>query len=209
MYTLYGRENTGSMVIEAVLEETAAPYKLIDVTRDSAGRPPEDYLRINPLGQVPALRLPDGSTMTESAGIAIYLSDKYPETQLSPPLASPLRPTFLRWMIFLAANVYTSDLRIYYPGRYIASLDAAESVKAAAVRAMAGEWEVYANALSTNTYTLGDTFTVVDIYAAMLATWNLDVPAFFIKHPNVHALYERVVARPAVARVWKRHRVQF
>jgi glutathione S-transferase len=209
MYQLYGRENTGSMVVEAVLEETAAPYELINVERDGSGRPPQDYLRINPLGQVPSLKLPDGSIMTESAAIAIYLADKHSAAKLSPPLASALRSPFLRWMIYLAANVYMSDLRICYCGRYTTEPDEAAGVKSAAVAAMAREWEVYANALGSKAFTLGDSFSVVDIYAAMLATWNLDVPAFFRNHQNVKALYDRVVARPAVARVWKRHRVEY
>ena len=209
MYELYGRQGSGSMVVEAVLEETAAPYELINVDRDAAGNPPHGYLQVNPLGQVPAFRLPDGSVMTESAAIAIYLSDKHSAARLSPPLSSALRSPFLRWMIYLATNIYMSDLRIYYSVRYTRKPGEAAGVKAAAVEAMAREWEIYADALGANSYTLGDTYSAVDIYAAMLATWNIDVPAFFRRHPNVKALYDRVVARPAVARVWKRHKVEF
>jgi len=197
------------MVVEAVLEETAAPYELINVERDGTGRPSQDYLKINPLGQVPSFKLPDGSIMTESAAIAIYLADQHSAAKLSPPLSSPLRSPFLRWMIYLATNVYMSDLRIYYSERYTMRPDEAPGVKAAAVAAMAKEWEVYANALGSKAYTLGDSFSVVDIYASMLATWNHDVPRFFRSHPNVKALYDRVVARPAVARVWQRHQVEF
>jgi glutathione S-transferase len=209
MYQLYGRENTGSMAIEAVLEETAAPYEVINVDRDEKGRPPADYLKINPLGQVPAFKLPDGSIMTESAAIAIYLSDRHPAARLSPPPASNLRGPFLCWMIYLATNIYMSDLRICYANRYTTEPDGAAAVKASAVDAMAREWAIYADALGSNSFTLGETFSATDIYAAMLATWNLDVPAFFRKHPNVKALYDRVLARPAVARVWKRHKIEF
>jgi glutathione S-transferase/GST-like protein len=209
MYQLYGREKTGSMAIEAVLEETAEPYEIINVNRDEEGRPPADYLKINPLGQVPAFKLPDGSIMTESAAIAIYLSDKHSAARLSPPPTSNLRAPFLRWMIYLATNIYMSDLRICYAHRYTAEPDNAAAVKASAVDAMAREWAIYADALGSNSFTLGETFSATDIYAAMLATWNLDVPAFFRKHPNVKALYDRVLARPAVARVWKRHKMEF
>jgi glutathione S-transferase len=207
MYQLYGRTGTGSMAIEALLEEIGAAYKLIPIKRDAQGRPPADYLTINPLGQVPSLILPDGSLMTESAAMAIYLADKHSAAGLSPPLGSPLRPAFLRWMIYFATTVYASDLRVYYASRYTADPGAAAAVKAAAVEAMAREWEIYAHALGARSYTLGEIFSAVDIYAAMLATWNLDVAGFFRTHPNVKALYDRVVARPAVASVWKRHQV--
>jgi glutathione S-transferase len=207
MYRLYGRKGTGSMVIEAILEEAATPYERLEIPRDAAGRPPPHYLKLNPLGQVPVLELPDGTIMTESAAMAIYLCDKHPDANLSPPIWSPLRAPFLRWMIYLAANIYTSDLRMTYPARYTTG-DAA-GVKSAAIDAMAREWQVFADALGSNTYTLGDTFSAVDVYAAMLATWNLDVPQFFRKYPNIKLLYDRVVARPMVSRVWQRHRVEF
>jgi glutathione S-transferase len=209
MYELYGREGTGSMVVEAVLEECEIPYKLSKVGRDASRMPPAEYYAVSPLGQVPALKLPDGSFMTESAAIALYLTDKYSEGKLAPAPSAPMRPHFLRWLIYLAANIYMTDLRIYYCERYTTRSGDAPSVKEAAIQAMAREWDVYAAALDAKTYTLGEQFSVVDIYAAMLATWNRDVPAFFRKHPNVRALYERVVARPAVARVWKRHGVAF
>ena len=209
MYKLYGRRQTGSMVVEAALEEIGAPYETVTVKRDAAKQPAADYYDINPLGQVPSLRLPDGSIMTESAAIAIYLCDRHAEAGLAPSPDSDLRACFLRWLIFLATNVYTSDLRVYYPHRYTIRPEESEAVKAAALEAMAREWKIYADALGAKTYTLGDRFSILDVYAAMLATWNLDVPAFFRLHPNVKALYDRVVTRPAVARVWQRHDVGF
>jgi glutathione S-transferase len=158
---------------------------------------------------VPALKLPDGSVMTESAAIILYLADRHGTPSLAPEPASPLRPHFLRWLFFLAANIYMSDLRVYYCERYTTRSDGAAGVKEAAIAAMAHEWEVFAAALGDKPFTLGREFSAVDIYAAMLATWNLDMPAFFRKHPNVKGLYDRVVARPAVALVWQRHSVEF
>jgi glutathione S-transferase len=209
MYQVYGRRNTGSMAIEALLEEMATPYELISVEQDAEDRPPIGYLKINPLGQVPACKLPDGTIMTESAAIAIYLADTHAAAGFSPPPASNLRAPFLRWMIFLAANIYASDLRITYPHRYTTKLENAAEVKASAIQAKAREWEIYADALSSNRFTLGDMFSAVDIYAAMLITWNVDVAQFFRKHPNVRALYDRVVERPGVAGVWKRHGIKY
>jgi glutathione S-transferase len=209
MYRIYARPQTGAMVVEAALEEIGAPFEIVIVKRDAARRPAPEFLNINPLGQVPVLQLPDGSIMTESAAIAIYLCDKHSEAGLAPAPESNLRAPFLRWLIFLAANIYTSDLRIYYPDRYTSRPQDSDTVKSAALDAMAREWKIYADALGDKAYTLGNRYSIVDVYAAMLATWNLDVPAFFRLHPNVKALYDRVLARPAVARVWQRHEVSF
>jgi glutathione S-transferase len=49
--------------------------------------------------------------------------------------------------------------------------------------------------------------SAVDIYAAMMATWNADAPAFFARHPNMKALHDLVAARPRIAKVWARNEV--
>jgi glutathione S-transferase len=198
VYTLYARAGTGSVAIEAILEETGVPYRIETVVRGDDGRPPPDFLRINPLGQVPVLRLADGSLMTESAAMIIYLADQFPDAGLSPPQSSSLRAQILRWILFL-------DLRIYFSDRYTSDPAGAPSVRDAARAAMAREWTIFGEALGSKRYVLGDTFSAADIYAALLATWNEDMPTFFAAQPNIKDLYDRVVAKPAVARAWKRN----
>ena len=114
MFKLYSRANSGSLVVEAILEHVGARYQLIEV---EGGKPSAELIRLNPLGQVPVLMLPDDSVMTESAGMTIYLADIYPEAKLAPSVTSPQRSRYLRWMLFLAANIYMTDLRVYYPDR--------------------------------------------------------------------------------------------
>jgi glutathione S-transferase len=208
MYRLYGRPGSGSVVVEAVLEAAEAPYEVEMIERSQDGRVPEKLARINPLGQVPALTLPNGTVMTESAAISLYLADKYPKADLAPASDAAERPAYLRWLVFLATNIYMTDLRAYYPDRYTSDQNGGKCVKAAALARMAQEWEVYAAALGDKPFILGDKMCVADVYAAMLATWNLDVPSFFKKHPNVRAMYDRVTANPAIARAWGRNEME-
>ena len=84
MYRLYGRPGTGSVTIEAILETVGEPYEVEHVPRSPGGEVPDVLVRLNPLGQVPVLRLPDGEIMTESAAIALYLADKHPKAELAP-----------------------------------------------------------------------------------------------------------------------------
>ncbi|QIG51993.1 glutathione S-transferase family protein [Nordella sp. HKS 07] len=190
------------------MKRRGAPYEVELVERAKEGRVPEALAHVNPLGQVPALTLPDGTIMTESAAIALYLADKYPQAELAPAPNAPERAAYLRWLVYLAANIYMTDLRAYYPDRYTSDQNGGKYVKAAALARMAREWEVYAEALDDKPFILGDRMCVADVYAAMLATWNLDVPAFFKKHPNVRAMYDRVVAHPAIARAWGRNEME-
>jgi glutathione S-transferase len=208
MYRLYGRPGTGSVTIEAILETVGAPYEVELVPRSTDGEVPEALARLNPLGQVPVLRLPDGRIMTESAAIALYLADKHPEAGLAPSLESPERASYLRWVVYLAANIYMTGLAAYYPDRYTSDQNGGKCVKSAALNRMAREWEIYADALGDKPYILGDRMSVADIYAAMQATWNFDVPAFFKKHPNLRAMYDRVTGHPAVAKVWGRNEME-
>jgi glutathione S-transferase len=157
------------------------------------------------MAQVPVLVLPDGRVMTESAAILIHLADSFPGAALAPAPGDAGRPDYLRWMIFIAANLYKTDLRIYYPARYCDDAQAAGAVKAAAGRQLVREWEIYADALGEKPFMLGERLSAVDIYAALQATWHPDVPALFAKHPNIKAMCQRVTARPSVAKVWARH----
>ncbi|HEY6072289.1 MAG TPA: glutathione S-transferase family protein, partial [Anaerolineales bacterium] len=65
----------------------------------------------------------------------------------------------------------------------------------------------FAEALGEGPYILCDSFSAADIYAAMLASWAEDVPALFARHPNIKAHYDRVTARPRIAKVWERNEV--
>jgi len=208
MYRLYGRPGSGSVVVEAVLEAAGVPYEVELVERSQDGQVPEKLACVNPLGQVPVLRLPDGEIMTESAAISLYLADKYAKADLAPQPSSAERARYLRWMVYLATNIYMTGLCAYYPNRYTADQNGGKCVKSAALARMAKEWEIYAAALGDKPYILGDKMSIADIYAAMQATWNFDVPAFFRKHPNLRQMYDRVTAHPAIAKVWGRNEME-
>ena len=94
MMQLYWAPRSRSFSALWLLEETGQPYErvLIDI-RTGAQRSP-DYLAINPMGKVPALR--DGeATLAEAAAICAYVAERYPEARLAPPLGSPLRAKYL------------------------------------------------------------------------------------------------------------------
>ncbi|MBI2717545.1 MAG: glutathione S-transferase family protein [Rhizobiales bacterium] len=205
MYKLYGFLGAGSAAVEAVLAIAGAPYEVTDVERDGAGRFPDWFIKINSLAQIPVLVLPDDSVMTESAAMLLHLADSFPELKLAPEVTSALRPHYLRWMMFLATAIYASDIRMYYPARFTSDANGAAAVKEAAIAMMARQWEVFAAALGAGPHMIGGSLSLVDIYASMLATWNLDVPGFFVKHPNIKALHEAVRAQPAIGKVWARH----
>ena len=206
-YILYGRPGSGSGVCEAVLSLCGLPHTIIDVEKNGDGSAPAALLAVNPLGQVPVLVLPDGSAMTESAAIALYLADLSPKAKLAPAISHPDRARYLRWMTYLAANNYMTILRVYYSERYTTAKGGGEVVKTAAMERNAFEWSVFADALGEGPFVLGEAMSVADIYAAMLVSWDLDIPGFYARHPNLQRLCARVAADPVIRPVWKRHEI--
>ena len=78
MYTLFWSVDTGAFGVQAVLEELGAlPVRGLDTSQGQHRTP--HYLAVNPMAQVPALRLPDGTVITELAAIVLHLCDAQPE----------------------------------------------------------------------------------------------------------------------------------
>jgi glutathione S-transferase len=205
MFTLYGVKGGGSTAVEALLAELGLPHEVKDVERNPDRTFPPWFLKLNPAAQIPVLRLPDDSVMTESAAMMLYLADLAPDRGLAPPTTSAARAQYLRWMVYLSAAVYETDLRVYYAPRYSTDAAHAPAIKAKATLDMGRQFGILADALGSRPYLLGDAFSALDIYAAMLLCWAPDVPALFARHANLKTLHDRVSQRPAVAPIWLRN----
>jgi len=201
MYKLYWSKGAGSMAPEVILEEVGAKYEKIEVDLAKQANRRAEFLAVNPLGQVPALVLPDGTLMTESAAIVVHLTDRHPGAMLAPPAASPESARFLRWLVFMATNVYTADLRLYYADRFTTDASAADGIAARARADLDRCFGILEAALDPGPYLLAGSFSAADIYLWMLASWHPDPARLFADNPRIEALMGRVEARPAVAKV--------
>ena len=120
MHTLYWSADTGAFVVQVLLEELGLPYERVVIdTKLGEHRRPE-FLALNPLAQVPVLRLPDGTVMTETGAMLLHLCDSRPEAGLFPEPGTPERAAAYRWLFLMATGLYETDLRWYYPERYTA-----------------------------------------------------------------------------------------
>ncbi len=204
-YTLYGRSGSGSAACEAVLALSGLPYEVVEVEKAADGRPPAEFMAINPLGQVPTLVLPGGKILTESAAIILYLADIAPHAGLAPLVDSAKRPVHLRWMVYLSANIYMNALNYYYSERYSTDPSAAAGIKASADQRIVQAWSVYEQALDEAGLLLGDRLSAVDIYAGMLAFWRDDLAGFRTQNPRIARLMDRLVSHPVIGPIWEEH----
>jgi glutathione S-transferase len=205
MYKLYARKGAGSAAVEALLALIAVPFEVIDVPKTEMGAAPDWFIKLNPRGEVPALGLPDGSVMTESAAMMIHLADAHLEAGLAPALGTAARAQYLRWIVYLAAAAYPSDLRLFYPDRFSTDPTHAQAIKAKASLDLAHDFDVFAAEMGEGSFILGDKLSAADLYAAMLLSWSDDVEGLFAKHPKLKRLYDAVAENAIVRKVWERN----
>jgi glutathione S-transferase len=202
-YTLYGRRNAGSLAPQILLEEIGAAYEIIWVGKTAPEI--EALRRINPAGKIPALLLPDGTVVAESAAILIHLTNAHPEAGLAPPAGSTAHARFLQWMVFLSANIYEAALRYFYSERYsTGGAAAAPAIKAQALADYAAHLERIHDELSP--YVLGESLTAADPYLHMLADWYPeDLQPLAARLPKLARHAERLRRRPATRKSERDH----
>jgi glutathione S-transferase len=205
MYVLHTERESGGFAVQTVLEAAGAEYRLEEVAE--RGPRPAGFLELNPMGQVPVLELPDGSVMTESAAIVIHLADTLAPGRLAPEPASPARPAYLRWLVFMAVNLYGADLRFYYPGRYTAEAPGAQGVKQAALAHMEAQFAILDRAIGAKKFLLSDSFSAADPYVLMLAHWHPEPQTLFARHSSLARVCDAVRKLPSVQAANAFHRI--
>lgn len=207
MYTIYTSPGTGGFAAEAMLEAGTAPWKREIIDTGKSEHKTASYLAINPAAQVPALILPDGDLMTESAAICIYLGDAHSDTKLAPQPGEPGRAAYLRWMVYLTAVVYGADLRCYYPGRHTSDASGADAVKSCAIEQMNSAFAIIDGYLSGHEWLAGKTMSVADIYLVMLASWHPDTAALKLACPRISDIWEKVAGVDFVRKTNEFHKL--
>src|SRR5208282_4707069 len=148
MYTLYGKQGSGSATTQIALELCGVAYRNIETASWAPNAAFADLLKINPLGQIPTLVLPDGTALSESAAILIHLGEAYPQSALLPcdPAA---RAQVVRGLVFIAANCYAAISIIDFPERWCADADddaaVKERIRAGTRARLHRHWELFAD----------------------------------------------------------------
>lgn len=197
--TLWRRAGWGSALIEVQAAEYGLPLELVeagDVFADPAAR--AAMTQINPLGQIPALRLEDGRLMTESAAITLWLADMTQSDALVPAPDAAERADFLRWLIWMVANIYPCFTYADEPTRFVADPVEARGFQARVHERLKALW-LQAEAAASTPWFLGARFSALDLYAAVMLRWEPG-PDWFAAHtPRLAAIAADAAARPAVA----------
>ncbi|MBB4039732.1 glutathione S-transferase [Microvirga flocculans] len=197
MLALYYYPGNASLLPHMMLREIGAAFELRLVDRTSNGQKSAEYLRLNPNGRIPVLV--DGDlVLFEAAAIALYLADRFPEAGLAPAMGTPERAAFYKWMVHLTNTPQAEYYAWFYPHAQVSDEAAAVALKQAAGERLDRMFDVISGQLGDRTWLLGERFSAADLFLFMLIRWGRGMPRPPRSLPNLNALAERVVARPAV-----------
>lgn len=165
---LYTNPQSRGRIVRWMLEEVGADYDVRIMEFDGNIKSP-DYLKLNPMGKVPTLV--DGAVViSEVAAICAYLADKFPEKGLSPPVESPLRGDYYRWLFFIAGPLEMALTAKAYQWR----IDD-ENVRAVGCGKVEDTLNTVEQALSANPYLCGGQFTTADLLMGSYLGWEMSI----------------------------------
>ncbi len=183
----YTNPMSRGQIVRWALEEAGCPYETV-ILEYGAGMKAPDYLAINPMGKVPALRH-GGATVTECAAICAYLAEAFPESGLAP--TADERAAYYRWMFFAAGPLEQAitaqalgwtteeDRSVMLGfGTYENTVDAVEAL------------------FGGSDHVCGSRFTMADVYVGSHIEWGLSFGTL-PKRPAFEAYAARLAAREA------------
>jgi GST-like protein len=206
MYTLYGSQGSGSAAIEAALTIAALEFRIVDAASWEPGPGLDELRRVNPLAQIPTLRLPDGTVLTESAAILIHLGLEHPGHGLL-PAASAAQAQAIRGLVYIAANCYAMIGIVDYPERICPDADEPlrERIRAGTKRRLHALWETFADTHAARPFLGGDRLGALDLLAAVVSRWSGARAHLARSRPEFAALLQRIDQAPTVAGIFSRH----
>ena len=204
MIKVFGAAGSGSVPIEATLTLLGIPYELVEAVTwmDEAAR--RRVEAVNPMRQVPALVLPSGEIMTESAAILIYLADLHPQVRLAPAIDDPRRAQYLRWMAYVSASIYSLFWIKGDPMRIAASKEDARRVIDRVHDRISECWRRMDEHIAPGRYILGDELSVLDLYVTVVSRFGPWRTRFYRSAPKMAAIVRRVDADPRLQDFWAR-----
>lgn len=190
--TLYHAAPSRSSVVRWMLEELGEPYDLVLLSLAKEDQRKPEYLAINPMGKVPALKHGD-AVVTEVAAICTYLADEFPHARLNIPVGDPRRGPYLKWLFFSPTCIEA------------AVLDKAAPRKETPRRGMVGYgdfdtvMDVVGKGVAGGPYLMGDQFTAVDVVVGSMLRWGM-MFNLLPERPEFRAYVDRLEQRPALQR---------
>jgi glutathione S-transferase len=189
---LYFSPGACSLSSHIALKEAGIPHELVKVDlKAKTLANGDDFNKVNPKGQVPALELDNGELVTEGSVIAQMIADKVPAKGLAPANGTPERYRLQEWLSFIGSEVHKSFGPLFNP-------TLPEEAKTFFRNRINGKLAYIDGKLAGRDYLMGSQFTVADGYLFVMLRWADAMKIDLSAMKNLMAYKERVAARPGV-----------
>ena len=203
MLTLYFAPGACSMAAHIVLEESGEKYQPQQVDLAKGEQRTPEYLRIHPMGRVPALRLDNGDPLPENTAILPYLGKRFGMWPADPIAEAKA----LAVIGFFAASVHPAHGHVGRPERYAADSAAFPTIKETGLKTFHGYLTQIDGMLAGRQW-LSDQYSVLDPYAFVFYTWGVRRELPMAELAEYSAFKNRMLERPAVQRVVEQEKVK-
>jgi glutathione S-transferase len=186
-----------SLATRIALYEAGAQAGFIQVDPKTKRIVPDgaDYLKVYPLGLVPAIRLDDGALLTENAAVLQYIAERFPDANLA-PRAGIERTRLQQWLGFIGTEIHK--------GLFIPLFDKKAPDGTVASTLAKGESRLaYLNEHLTGREFLLDQFSVADAYLYTVLNWSMATPVKLDRFPALQDYFTRMQKRPSVAKAFR------
>jgi glutathione S-transferase len=182
-----------SMATRIALYEAGADARFVQVDgKTKRTQEGSDYLAINPLGLVPAIRTDDGVVMTENAAVLQYVADRFPDAGLAPRPGVD-RSRLQQWLSFIGTELHKA---LFVP---LLDRNAPDATKTYTLEKGESRLAYLNNYLAGRDYLL-DRFSIADAYLFTVLNWNIATPVDLARWPAVKDYYTRMRGRPSITR---------
>lgn len=196
---LYASPMACSLASHITVLEAGLPVKVVYVnTKTKKTDDGQDFLKIAPNGYVPALRIASGQILNEGPSVLQYLADQKPEAKLAPKWGTVERYQLIDVLNYLSTEVHKA---LFIP---LLTPSAPQAAKAEAEAELGPTLDYIATRLGQGQYLIGENFTVADAYLFVMLSWAAYVGADLKRWPALGAYYQRIMARPTVAKAFAR-----
>jgi glutathione S-transferase len=168
----------------------SADYVKVNL-KDKKTEAGDDYLKVNPKGQVPVLGLDGGGVLTEGPAIVQYIADKAPNSKLAPANGTNERYQLQEWLNMLTSELHKSFSPLFNP----VMPDEAKTIFRDKI---SKSFSYLDGKLAGQDYLMGKQFTVADGYLFTMLRWAFGLKFDIAQHPNLKAYFDRVGERPKV-----------
>lgn len=210
MIQLHYYPGNANLIPHILLNELALPFELVRVDREQQAHKSAEYLKLNPNGSIPVLVEGD-LVLYETAAICLHLADRAlvegrTDAALAPPLGTPERAHYYKWMAWMTNTLQALLIHYFYPDRMVepGNADGAAQVKHAAQARIGALLDQIEAQLASHgqPWLLGERYSAADPYCFVMCRWTRGfsgpAAAPARTRPLIGAYLQRMLARPAV-----------